>query len=257
MCGRFNVQSDPLSQLLMELVGLVHPGPDNLNLAPTETVQVLRVDAHGAPQLAPMRWWLTPFWAKEVSSRYSMFNAKAETAAKSPAFKEPYRKRRCVVPVRGFYEWSRNQSPVAPVGNQGESGESRGIKQGQKTPYFILPRDYEGLLLAGLWDGWRNKETGEELLSFTILTTEAAPELSFVHHRQPVMLSPEQAHDWLNADIATNELESLFASCLPMSLEVVPLSSRINNARHKDAECSIAVADPVQVSAASLQETLH
>ncbi len=99
MCGRFNVTSDPLSQLLMERVGMRYTGQDNFNLAPTETVSVLRLGADGEPQRVPMRRWLTPLWAKELSTKYSMFNAKSETAAKSPAFKTPYQKRRCVEPI--------------------------------------------------------------------------------------------------------------------------------------------------------------
>ena len=150
MCGRFNVTSDPLSQLLMAWVGLAHPGPDNLNLAPTESVYVVRSNTEGTPELVSMRWWLTPFWAKELSTKYSMFNAKSETAAKSPAFKEPYQKRRCVVPISGFYEWCRENN--------------------QKVPYYIVPEEHEGMLLAGLWDRWYNKDADEELLSFTILT---------------------------------------------------------------------------------------
>ena len=94
MCGRFNVSSEPLSQLLLDMVGLRYSGQDNLNLAPTETVEVLRLDEQGNPQLVPMRWWLTPYWAKEMSTKYSMFNAKSETAHKSAAFKAPYAKRR-------------------------------------------------------------------------------------------------------------------------------------------------------------------
>ena len=230
MCGRFNVTSDPLSKLLMDLVGLVHPGPDNLNLAPTETVQVLRLGPDGEPQLVPMRWWLTPFWAKELSTRYSMFNAKSETAAKSAAFKEPYRKRRCVVPVSGFYEWCRQNN--------------------QKVPYFIVPEDADGLLLAGLWDSWRNRDNNEELLSFTILTTDANAAMRFVHHRQPVMLSIEEARRWLDTDVPTAELEYLFASRLPMSLEAIPVSTHVNNARHKDDRCVQAIGRPVHLTSA-------
>ena len=70
MCGRFNVSSGPLSQLLLEMVGLEHPGPDNLNLAPTEMVPVLRIGRSGAPEVVPMRWWLTPFWARELSTKF-------------------------------------------------------------------------------------------------------------------------------------------------------------------------------------------
>ena len=222
MCGRFNVTSDPLSQLLMDLVGIAHPGPDNLNLAPTESVQVLRSTAEGGIELVPMRWWLTPFWAKELTTKYAMFNAKSETAAKSPAFKEPFKKRRCVVPISGFYEWCR--------------------QQGQKVPYFIVPQDSEGLLLAGLWDRWVNKQgsdklgraVGEELLSFTILTTAASESMQTIHHRQPVILTKEDALKWLDAKVPTSELEGLFDSKLPIGLEAIPVSSHVNNARNKD-----------------------
>jgi putative SOS response-associated peptidase YedK len=228
MCGRLNVAADPLSRLLMGLVGIAHPGPDNFNLAPTETVQVLRMSADGEPQLVPMRWWLTPFWAKEVSTRYSMFNAKSESAAKSAAFREPYQKRRCVVPVRGFYEWCR----------QG----------GQKVPYFILPEQADGLLLAGLWDRWFNAEADEELLTFTILTTEANDQMQFVHHRQPVMLSSEEALAWLQPQRATRDLEYLFASRLPIDLQAVPVTSEVNNARNKGARVTQAIGRAVVIA---------
>ena len=228
MCGRFNVTSDPLSQLLLDLVGLAHTGPDNLNLAPTETVQVLRVGPEGEPQLVPMRWWLTPFWAKEMSTKYSMFNAKSETAHKSAAFKTPYQKRRCVVPVTGFYEWCRQNNT--------------------KLPYFITSHDDDGMLLAGLWDSWQNKEADEELLSFTILTTAANTALEFVHHRQPVMLSMDEARMWLDSSRPTEELEYLFASRLPTSLDAIPVSTFVNNARNKDERCVQAIGEPVSIS---------
>ena len=227
MCGRFNVTSDPLSQLLMAWVGLTHPGGDNLNLAPTETVYVVRANAEGELEMVPMRWWLTPFWAKELSTKYSMFNAKSETAAKSPAFKEPYQKRRCVVPISGFYEWCRENN--------------------QKVPYYISPETHEGMLLAGLWDRWYNKEADEELLSFTILTTAANDALRFVHHRQPVMLSLEEATQWLDVNTPTSELEALFASRLPMDLSALPVSTHVNNARNKDERCVQAMGQAVHV----------
>ncbi len=228
MCGRFNVTSDPLSKLLMDLVGHPHPGPDNFNLAPTETVQVLRIGPDGDPQLLPMRWWLTPFWAREVSTKYSMFNAKSETAAQSAAFKEPFLKRRCVVPISGFYEWCR--------------------EGGHKVPYFIIPQVHDGLLLAGLWDRWYNAEAGQELLSFTILTTAANENMERLHHRQPVMLSPEQALDWLDIDQPTAKLAYLFESRLPMDLSAIPVSSHVNNARNKDERCVQALGRSVHMA---------
>ena len=174
-----------------------------------------------------MRWWLTPFWAKELSTKYSMFNAKSETAAKSPAFKTPYQKRRCVVPVSGFYEWCR--------------------KNNQKLPYLIQARADSGLLLAGLWDAWQNKDNNEELLSFTILTTAASSGMEFVHHRQPVLLSIEEARLWLDMHQPTDELTYLFDARIPVALDAVPVSTYVNNARHKDARCIEPIGTPVPI----------
>lgn len=210
-----------------------YTGGDNLNLAPTETVHVVRASADGEPELVPMRWWLTPFWAKELTTKYAMFNAKSETAHKSPAFKEPFAKRRCVVPITGFYEWCRQNN--------------------QKVPYFIVPEEHDGLLLAGLWDSWRNRQAndgiGETLLSFTILTTAANPAMQFVHHRQPVMLSIEEAHAWLDLDTPTQELSHLFNSRLPMDLSAIPVSTHVNNARHKDDRCITPLGEGTPITA--------
>ena len=227
MCGRFNVTADPLTELLMELVGMAHPGPDNFNAAPTETVTVLRLDGGGEPELVPMRWWLTPYWAKEMSPKYSMFNAKSETAHKSPAFREPFQKRHCVVPVCGFYEWTRQHN--------------------QKLPYFITPAEFPGMLLAGLWDRWHNKETAEVVESFTILTTDAHDELKFVHKRQPVMLSLGDAHRWLDTGVEGTDLMTLFESAIPMTLEAIPVSTYVNNARNKDARCIDPIGAPILI----------
>jgi putative SOS response-associated peptidase YedK len=234
MCGRFNVTSDPLTVLLMELVGLPHPGPDNHNAAPTETIVVLRLTEDGDPELVPMRWWLTPYWSKGPSTKYSMFNAKSETAAKSPAFREPFRKRHCVVPVSGFYEWVRQQSADGP----------------KKLPYYIRPHEQGGeeggLLLAGLWDRWRNPETDEPLESFTILTVPAAPGMEFVHKRQPLMLSVEDARRWM--DPSADDFEDMIGSDLPLDVDAVPVSTYVNNARNKDARCvdPIGAAIPIE-----------
>lgn len=229
MCGRFNITSDPLTVLLMELVGLPHPGPDNFNAAPTETIQVLRLNDAGEPELAPMRWWLTPSWSKEVSSKYAMFNARSETAARSPAFREPFKKRRCVVPVSGFYEWARQG---------GVAGQAS-----QKVAYLLKPHDDPGLLLAGLWDHWKNPETDELLESFTVLTVPASPAMELVHKRQPLMLSVEDARRWM--DPHSEDVASLISSELPVAVDAIPVSSYVNNARHKDDRCMEPIAKPI------------
>ncbi len=145
-------------------------------MAPTEPVVVLRPTALGALEAATMRWWLTPYWSKELSTRYSMFNAKAETIDTSASFKEPFARRRCAVPVAGYYEWSKD-------------GE-------RKLPYYIRPRDDDGMLLAGIWDRWRN---GDEVVeSFAVVTTAVHDRLAFVHRRQPVMLSRAEGRRWMD-----------------------------------------------------------
>ncbi|MEM1432990.1 MAG: SOS response-associated peptidase [Pseudomonadota bacterium] len=231
MCGRFNITADPLTQLLMQLVGLEHPGPDRFNVAPTTMVPVLRQSADGGYELVPMKWWLTPFWSKTANTKYSTFNAKVETAAKSPSFREPYRQRRCVVPISGFYEWAKGQLEGKPA----------------KLPYLLRPQNEDGLLLAGLWDSWRDAASDEVLESFTILTTAANPALEFVHKRQPVMLSVDDARRWLDPAIATVEFEDRFASLLPMALEAVPVSTYVNNARNDDPRCATPIGDTVLV----------
>ena len=101
MCGRLHVRAADVTALLVEFLELIHQGPDNLNAAPTEEISVLVSDTQGAISLQPMRRWLTPSWAKQPSTRYSMFNAKAETAANLPSFREPYSK----ASLCGACEW--------------------------------------------------------------------------------------------------------------------------------------------------------
>ena len=229
MCGRFNVSASPLSDLLIELVGMAHPGPDNYNTAPTEAVTVLRIGGDERPELVPMRWWLTPYWAKEMSAKYAMFNARSETVANSPAFREPYKKRRCVVPVSGFYEWARSGS--------------------QKLPYYLTAHEVPGLLLAGVWDRWHIPESGELLESFAVLTCPANERLKFVHKRQPVMLSMADAHRWLDPALPAPDRKELFASCLPVAMDAVPVSSYVNNARNKTARCLDPIGRIVDIAA--------
>jgi len=207
-----------------------HPGPDNPNAAPTEEIVVLRLNRDGAPELKPMRWWLTPYWTKAPSSRYSMFNAKSETAHKSPAFREPLRRRRCLVPVCGFYEWVRQDN--------------------RKLPYYITPHADPGLLLAGLWDRWHDPESGTDLESFAILTAPAAPGMEFIHTRQPVMIASGDAARWLEPEGA--DFAELLGSEMPVALDAVPVSTWVNNARHKDARClePVGAAVPIEGSGA-------
>lgn len=214
MCGRFNMTADPLTRLFMAMVGQPFPGPDRLNVAPTEFVPLIAAE-DGQRRVAEMRWWLVPHWAKEPSARYAMFNARAEGLTTSRAFKMPFARQRAVVPISGFYEWLS--------------------EEGRKVPHHVVADGEDGLLLAGLWDRWSGGR--EPLLSFTLVTTEAHPQLQWLHHRQPVMLDPAAAERWLAADAAEAELLDLCRPALPVPLAVAPADTKVNNARFKDAAC--------------------
>lgn len=235
MCGRFNVTSDPLTQLLMDLVGQEYPGQDNHNTAPTANTWIIREvqeseeSADGSEDLkvSNAQWWLIPSWTKVRSTKYSMFNARRENLRKSPAFRGPFKQRRCAVPVTGYYEWvNRN-----------------GIRQ----PYYIRDAENEGLLLAGIWDRWW--ESRESYIdSFAIVTTAVAEDLEFLHHRQPVMLRKDEALAWMDSATEDGQLDELCDSRVPMPLSVQPVSEYVNNTRHHGPQCLEVIGDEILVN---------
>jgi putative SOS response-associated peptidase YedK len=229
MCGRVNISSSPLAELFLAWLD-EPPGPglypeDVYNVAPTESVPVIRRNREGVPEAVAMRWWLTPHWSKEVSTKYSMFNAKAETLVKSRAFREPFQRRRCLVPVAGFYEWVKDG--------------------GKKLPYYIRPSGDDGLMLAGIWDRWRGPEQTVE--SFAVVTTAVNENLAFVHNRQPVLLDAEAARRWLDPDVALEDLQALLGSTLPCELMAIPVSTYVSNSRNAGPRCIEPIGKPVVV----------
>jgi putative SOS response-associated peptidase YedK len=220
VCGRYNVLAHPVARLIEALAGTTLDG-DRYNVAPTESVPVLRVrsgDADGAfpCELTFMRWWLVPFWSEGPSQQYAMFNARSETVVKSRAYREPFRRRRCVLPASGFVEWQAT-----------ESG---------KQPYQIRPAADDGLLLAGVWDRWEGG--GEVIESCSILTTRAHPSLAFLHARMPVLLGRDELDPWLAPDPPDEVLLAHCTPALPDALVVEPLSRTVNDARNKTPACA-------------------
>ena len=153
MCGRFNVIDSPGLQQLLRDLGIDIKLPKAANVAPTETVQLVW-DIDGERQAGPARWWLTPSWAKAVDQKYAMFNARSETLASSRAFRHPFKSQRGIVPMSSFIEWR----------------QEAGIKQPWK-----ITNEQQALAVAALWDVWEGE--GEPLLSCTLVTTAAAPEM--------------------------------------------------------------------------------
>jgi putative SOS response-associated peptidase YedK len=207
--------TDPLTRLFMALAGEGFPGPDRLNVAPTESVPVIACDA-GGRRVAEMRWWLVPTWSKEPSTKYAMFNARAEKLTSSNAFRTPFARRRALVPVSGFYEWTTDGD-------------------GRKTPHHVVADGDDGLILAGLWDRWERE--GKRLESFTLVTTEAHERLRWLHDRQPVMLTRAEAERWADPEAGEDELLALTEARARVPLAVAPVSRRVNNARWKEPGC--------------------
>ena len=232
MCGRFNAADDPLNQVFEELVGHPFPGETNYNTAPTETAWIIRHDAPDSEELeaAPASWWLTPYWSKTARPKYATFNARSETLATSSTFREPYRRRRCLVPVGGYYEW---------------------LKDGRRRmPYYIRPRT-GGMLLAGVWDRWRSRDRTQAVTSFAIVTTAVCGKLGFLHDRQPVMLSKAGARQWMARDTDAVDLDGLLQPGIPVDLAVLPVSAYVGDPRNKERRCVEPVAAAISIDGTS------
>lgn len=217
MCGRF-VQFSP-SRVYADMFGILEAIPElppRYNVAPSQAVLAARVGDRSRRELVPLRWGLVPGWSKGPDPRYSMINARAETAHEKPAYRAAFRYRRCLVPTEGFYEWK--------------------AEAGAKQPYFIRMRDKAPFALAGLWEHWQDAD-GNELESCAVLVTEANEVLRPIHDRMPVILLPGDWAAWLDPkhqDVAG--LRRLLQPCDPAPMEAFTVSRRVNNARHEGAE---------------------
>jgi putative SOS response-associated peptidase YedK len=220
MCGRFTqsftwAELQNFYTLLNELAPNLKP---SWNVAPTQEIGVIGAKEAGGLGFTRMRWGLIPSWAKDASAGAKMINARADTIAEKPAFREAFRKRRCVIPVSGFFEW------------QG-SGAA-------KTPWHITSAKDEPLSLAGLWERWRDGE-GQWMRTATIITTDANEALRPLHHRMPVILARADVETWLAEGDAR-----LLRPCPDEWLTRWPVSPRVNNVRN-DAPDLIEAADAV------------
>ncbi len=225
MCGRFNIIDDPFTRLIVEMTGQVYSGGTRYNIAPTEQIPVLTKVDIAAWSLREMRWWLVPYWAKEPTTKYTMFNAKSETLTKSSAFREPFKRRRCIIPASGYYEWKKEGSV--------------------KIPFYIEPENEYGFSFAGLWDRWQKDD--QVIESCTIVTAAAPESMRAVHSRIPVHLTREQVNAWVDADTSPDELNKLLAPEIRFPLTVTPVSTYVNNARNKDDRCVEPLGEPVRI----------
>jgi len=221
MCGRFT-QERPASELAE--IFAAEPLADELgaryNVAPTDEASVI-VQRDDRRAVTAYRWGLVPHWATDAKSASRMFNARAETITASPAFREAFRRRRCIVPVDSFYEWKREGT----------------VRQ----PYRVSRDDGLPLALAGLWAGWRDPETEEVRRTFTIVTTTPNEAMADLHDRMPVMLDEAVWDRWLidgraGPTVDEGELLAMLRPTDAVQLRIYPVNRYVNDVRRDGPE---------------------
>jgi putative SOS response-associated peptidase YedK len=178
MCGRYSSDGIDVSTLVerFDVQNTLEAFAPNHNIKPTQEAPVV-IEHDSARELYLMRWGLVPFWAKDPKIGYKMFNARAETVGEKPAFKSSFRRKRCLVPATGFYEWKQ---------------EGRG-----KVPYLFTVGDSEVFGFAGLYDTWRTPN-GETLYTYTVITTTPNQLVAQAHDRMPVILPRDREQLWID-----------------------------------------------------------
>jgi putative SOS response-associated peptidase YedK len=194
------------------------------NVAPTQEVATIRQDRKQPKRIfALMRWGLVPYWAKDISIGNKAINAVSETAAEKPVFREAIRRRRCLIPADGFYEWKR----IGPK---------------LKQTYNIGLPDDQLFAFAGLWDRWNNPE-GNPVETCTILTTQANALVADIHNRMPVILSPEDYDRWLDPGVSDPaQVADLLKPYDPRLMRKYPVSDFVNRPDNEGPECAQEVA---------------
>jgi len=219
MCGRFTLRTREAA--LIEQFGGVPPPQLGLryNIAPTQPVAIVRIEAERDERLWELvRWGLVPSWVKDASIGNRMINARAETVADKPSFRSAFRRRRCLVPADGYFEWQ-------PTG----SG---------KQPYYIRQADDRPFAMAGLWDRWLNPATGEPLSTCTIITTQANELTQPIHDRMPVILNAADYDLWLDPQMQDPaRVGALLRPFAGSTLRADPVDTHVNSPRNDDPRC--------------------
>src|SRR2546422_685407 len=213
MCGRYTLMT-PVEQLseLFQFPEIITLKP-RYNIAPSQSVAVVRrLPDDTDRKLAMLRWGLIPAWVKDPAKARQPINAKSETVAELPTFRSAFRKRRCLIPADGFYEWKQ--------------------EGGRKQPVYIRMKDREPFAFAGLWERWVGEED-DFIESCTILTTEPNELLEPIHNRMPVILAPNDYDLWLDPDEQeVSRLKPLLRPYSPNEMTYYPVNLRVNNPRN-------------------------
>lgn len=219
MCGRYtHLYTWKQLHRLMELTTPLVDLPMRYNVAPTQRAPVVRQSRANARTLDMLRWGLVPSWAKDLAVGSSMINARGETIASKPAFRAAFKRRRCIVPISGFYEWQK-------------LGGTR------KQPHYITASDDQPLALAGLWESWLSPEQ-ESIETYTIVTTTPNEMMAEIHDRMPVILHAEDLDAWLDpGDEGSARVAGLIRPYPAELMLARPVSTHVNSPRHDDPSC--------------------
>jgi putative SOS response-associated peptidase YedK len=224
LCGRVAQAKNPTeygSMLKIDFTKAAIPNaPAHYNGAPGQDYLIARLQTDSDDiTLDMIRWGLLPPWAKDKKMAWKMINARAETVTTSAAFKKAFAKRRCLVPVDGFFEWEK-------VGKE-------------KRPYMIAMLDRRPFTLAGLWENWKNPETGEWERTFTIVTTEANDLVAELHDRMPVIIAPDDHERWLKGPNPQELLKPYPAEQMTMWA----VSPKLNSPKNDSADLLEPIGD--------------
>jgi putative SOS response-associated peptidase YedK len=219
MCGRFTLTLSPEElQAAFPNFDIPQDLPPSYNIAPSQPIPVVIND--GVNKVDFYTWGLVPSWTKpENLGKYSLINARSETAAEKPSFKASFRRRRCLILTDGFFEWSKPTS-----------GKS-------KTPYYITMKDQSPFGFAGLWEIWNSPE-GDSIRSACILTTSPNEIVKPIHERMPVILPPDSYQVWLTeGEVQPTELQPLMKPYPADSMQAYPVSTYVNSPKNNSPQC--------------------
>ena len=219
MCGRYTFTSP--EEAARRLFGYASPPLNlrpNYNVAPTHEVPIVRNAAAGGRVHVQVRWGLIPFWAKDTKIGYKCINARVETVATSPAFREAFKRRRCLVLADGFFEWKKLDAKT-------------------KQPYRMTMKSGEPFGFAGLWETWDKGEA--PITTCTIITGEPNELVATIHDRMPVILPPEQYEPWLSGKAGTEILKPFPVD----QMRAYPVSARVGSPKNNDA----AIIEPIKL----------
>ncbi len=234
MCGRYAASADADTLVeTFQVAEVVAVPPPSWNVAPTDPVAAVveRVDAGAAVRrLVAPRWGLVPSWSTSARGA-SMINARVETVATKPAFRRPFARRRCLLPADGYYEWYASQRTDA---------KGRPVKQ----PFFIRPADGGLLVMAGLYDLWKDPATGEWLTSCAVITTTATDALGHIHDRMPMVVRPEAWDAWLDPRVTDPDQALALLSVTDADrLEAYAVSRAVGDVRNDGPHLVLPLAE--------------